>query len=576
MLVKFISVLMSMVISVTSFAVSSLSSFIDTAAQMLFGVPYTSEAVEADFFNEINDEDITEMDEVSGFVKNKIVVFLDENMKFSQKVDFFASCKGLLIGWCTPADLYVLKYPSMTYETVMAECAELDAKDGVALAMPVFAEKVEENETPNDDFGFEFSKIEWDEFVPRGRNWWLEAIDARQAWDYSESFSTVNIGIVDSGFQLDHPELEGKIRFPNKKQAKRNNAGTHGTHVAGIIAAEKNNQIGISGICSNSELVCVDWSPEGLQFWNTSLAIIFGFSAVVKAGAKAVNFSLGISSGIMGNKAPWVNRVLGVKAITLAMASLLNKGYDFVAVQSAGNGNAFGVPIDSINNGHFSSVKESNIFTGFTGIEKSEILDRIIVVAAAKSNNDGTFMQTDYTNVGPYVSIAAPGDEIYSCDINSGYCYLSGTSMAAPVVTAVASLVWSVNPAFSGSDVKEIVCTSTDKVAEVNQSVAYLDGLETMEYPMVNAKLAVEEAIKRTDSTVGALEGVVENESAAAVEFRGKTYTVLSDGSFSFVAPENEGMLNILDESGNVLSSIETAIVAGETVNINEKEEILL
>ncbi|MBQ4627119.1 MAG: S8 family serine peptidase [Clostridia bacterium] len=575
MLIKFVSVLMSIVISVTGFAMSSFSSFIDTAAQMLFGVPYTSEAVEAEFFNEIDDGDITEMDEVSGFVKNKLIVFLDESMKFSQKVEFFAGCKGLLVGWCTPADLYVLRYPAMTYEELMAECAALDLKDGVALAMPVFAEKTDENETPDDDFGFEFSDIEWDENLPGGRNWWLEAINARQAWDYSDRFSTVNIGVVDSGFELDHPELEGKISFPNEKQAKRNNEGTHGTHVAGIIAAEKNNKTGISGICSNSKLICVDWSPEGLQLWNTSLAVLFGFSAVVKAGAKAVNFSMGISSGIIGTRAPWANRVLGVKALTLSMASLLKKGYDFVAIQSAGNGNTFGLPIDSINNGHFSSVTESNIFTGFTGVEKSEILDRIIIVAAAKNDGDGTFTQTDYTNVGSHVSIAAPGDDIYSCDVNSDYCYLSGTSMAAPVVTAVASLVWSVNPNFSGAEVKKIVCTSTDKIAQINYSIAYLDGIETMDYPMVNAKLAVEEAIKLTDSTVGTLEGNVYADGAAAVEFGEKRYTVLPDGSFSFVAPEGEGTLNVLDNSGNVIASIEAEIIAGETVNINKTEETL-
>ena len=190
--------------------------------------------------------------------------------------------------------------------------------------------------------------------------------------------------------------------------------------------------------------------------------------------------------------------------------------------------------------------------------------------AQSSDNGDGTFTQSDYTNVGQNVSIAAPGDEIYSCDINSDYCYLTGTSMAAPVVTAVASLVWSVNPSFNGKEVKEIVCTSTDKIAEINKSVAYLDGIQTMDYPMVNAKLAVEEAIKRTDSTVGTLTGVVENEGAVTVEFNEKQYTILSDGSFSFVAPESEGALNVLDESGNVLRSIETAIIAGETTNINE------
>lgn len=570
MLIKFVSVLLSMVISFTSFTVSSLSNLIDTAAQMLYGVPYTSYAVETEFFNDIDDTDVVEMDEASGFIKDKIVVFLDDSIKFSDKVEFFAGCKGILVGWCTPADLYVLRYPAMTYEKVMQECERLDSCEGVTLAMPVFAEKTDENGTPNDNFGFEFSDVVWDETAPSEHNWWLEAIDARQAWDYSESFSKVNIGVVDSGFQLNHPELEGKIRFPNEKQAKRNNKNLHGTHVAGIIAAERDNNEGIAGICSNSQLICVDWSPEGLQLWNTSLAVLFGFSAVVKAGAKAVNFSMGISSGIMGTRAPWANRVLGVKAVTLVMASLLKKGYDFVAVQSAGNGNSFGTPIDSINNGHFSGVNESNIFTGATGVSKSDILDRIIVVAAAKNNGDGTFTQTEFTNVGPNVSIAAPGEGIYSLGANSDYCSLSGTSMAAPMVTAVASLVWSVNPSFSGKEVKEIVCTSTDKIASVNPSVAYPDGIETMDYPMVNAKLAVEEAMKRTDSSVGTIEGIVEN--AATVEFGGKMYTVIPDGSFSFVASEGEGVLTAYDADGNIVSTFETAITAGETTNINETE----
>ena len=255
------------------------------------------------------------------------------------------------------------------------------------------------------------------------------------------------------------------------------------------------------------------------------------------------------------------------------MSSLLNKGYDFVAVQAAGNGNVLGYPIDASNNGHFSSVNENNIFTGFNKLDKSEILDRIIVVGAAENNGDGTYRQSFFSNVGPAISVSAPGNEIYSLDMNSDYCTLTGTSMATPMVTAVASLVWSVNPDFKGPEIKEIVCTATDKIAAVNTEAAYFDDLELMDYPMVNAKLAVEEAIKRTDSTVGTLEGIVSDEGANAVEFNGKQYTVLSDGSFSFVAPEAEGLLNVLDASGNIIRGINTSIFAGETTEITGEVE---
>ena len=145
--------------------------------------------------------------------------------------------------------------------------------------------------------------------------------------------------------------------------------------------------------------------------------------------------------------------------------------------------------------------------------------------------------------------------------------------MATPMVTAVASLVWSVNPEFKGTEVKEIVCTATDKIAAINTEAAYFDELELCDYPLVNAKLAVEEAIKRTDASVGTLEGIISDEGVYAVEFNEKQYTVLPDGSFSFVAPEGEGTLNILDGNGNIIRSTEAAIFAGETTEIAEEVE---
>ena len=243
MLIKILSLFMSAVISLTSFIYTSFSSFIDTLSEAIYGIPYTFEAIKSDFFNEMSDNDVVQVDEVSGFVKNKIAVFLDEDMPFADKVNFFAECRGILVGWCTPADLYVLKYPAMSYEEIVEECKNLSENEGVALSMPVYASKTTANYTPDDGFG---EMTEWNEIAPQGNNWWLEAIDARQAWDYEDYFSETDIGVVDSGFDGGHPELQGKIYFPNVKQLNRNYPSSHGTHVAGIIAAEKNNSLGIA------------------------------------------------------------------------------------------------------------------------------------------------------------------------------------------------------------------------------------------------------------------------------------------------------------------------------------------
>lgn len=558
---KIISFIMAIIMSATGFITSSVSNIIDAVSVSFFGIPYTNEAVESEFFNDIDDGDVVELEEDSGFIKDKIAVFVDSDMSFLKKIKFFKECGGVVAGWCTPADLYVISYPSMNYDQALERCKELNSVRGVELAIPVMINKTVLNVTPDDDFGSTYDEPnEWDELNPAGNNWWLEAINARQAWDYSDYFSKINVGVLDSGFETTHSDLSGKISFPDAIQPIINIPHYHGTHVAGVIGANHNGS-GIAGICDNSNLICVDWTPDGLQFWITDIAIFFGFSTLVKAGAKVVNLSLGTSGSKGSNSSDMFERVFGAAATSYMMASLLSKGYDFVVVQSAGNGDSLGDPVNAENNGHFCVLSEENLYVGSNNVSAQDILDRIIVVSSISNNGDGTYTQSDFSNVGSTVSIAAPGDEIYSCVNGGDYEEFSGTSMAAPMVTGVASLVWSVNPSFTGAQVKEIVCTSTDKVAAINYDVKYFyDDVELMEYPVVNAKLAVEEAIKRTVSAVGTASGNA-GADAETIVYGGKSYTVYSDGSYSFVAPAGSGTAETYDSNGNLINTFELTVI---------------
>lgn len=91
---------------------------------------------------------------------------------------------------------------------------------------------------------------------PGGNDWWAEAIGAYTAWKYSDMLQQYEpVGILDAGFYTDHDEFayeddSGKITLIDN-----NKPNSHGTHVAGIIAAN-NNYIGIRGIANHSELVC--------------------------------------------------------------------------------------------------------------------------------------------------------------------------------------------------------------------------------------------------------------------------------------------------------------------------------
>lgn len=577
MLNNIIAFLMSIVISLTGTLYGTLNSLIGAVYSAINGIPYAVQAIKDDFLGDIGSDDIGLIDSETGYVKNTLAVFLDGDMSFKEKSEVLGNCGGAVIGWCTPIELYVIKTASTSHEQALSESERIDALDGVALAMPLYLSKIAEQTTPNDPFDYAAEEdfmaetpVVWNELSPNGRNWWLEAIDARQAWDYEAYYQPVSIGVLDSGFDLEHPELEGKISFPNAKRERKNRPSDHGCHVAGIIAAERNNATGISGICDHADLICVDWNPDtsSLQFWFTEIAIYFGFTELVQAGAKVINMSLGISASVRMSKASLYDRTIKPRAMSLTMASLLDKGYDFLVVQSAGNGNEWGEPIDSSNNGHFTAITDKNVYTGKYDIPAEEILERIIAVSAAVNDGGGDFVQASYSNVGPYIDIAAPGSMVYSCGdpAISDYTYKSGTSMSAPCVTGIAGLVWSINPDFTGKEVKEILVTATDSVATVNKDKEYQFNVQTMDYPMVNAKLAVEEAIKRTDSTVGTVSGKLPARTAETVEFGGVEYTVLTDGSFSFVSKEGSGTAVVRNGKGEEIGSFELTVTAGETI----------
>ena len=334
--------------------------------------------------------------------------------------------------------------------------------------------------------------------------------------------------------------------------------------------AQKSTNTGISDwITSASKLSFVKCNAA--IFLPRFLAIFFGFSECVKAGAKVVNLSLGTSSSRTDDSDNFIDNTFTPAAVSLMMASLISKGYDFIAVQSAGNGDFYGDPIDARHNGHFCSVNESNVYTGLYNVSKSEILDRIIVVTAAENLGNEMYMQPDYSNIGPNVDIAAPGESIYSCSVNSFYTYLSGTSMAAPVVTGVASLVWSVNPSLTGPQVKDIVCSSTDSIARYNDRAGYYD-TELTDYPMVNARLAVEEALLRTNNNWGRVTGSVIN--ASVISYNGNEYTVDGNGEFSFVAPEGSGRAIVYDYNGDEVGYMDIIVTAGETTENSELIDI--
>ncbi|MBQ9553295.1 MAG: S8 family serine peptidase [Clostridia bacterium] len=538
--------LISLLLALTT----ALSGFCSNAAGALrsFGLQiglYTDES--GAFLTELDDKEVSQFDDNTGYLKNTLLVFFDETANLFDRVSILGKANAVAVGSLRAARLYVLRTAGCNYEQLAQKAEQLTALPGVALASVCPARRIEPQATPNDPFAADSSlyRVDWTERYPSGNNWNMEAIDARRAWGYDAYYNEINVGIVDAGFQTDHPDLEGLISFPSARLARRNNADDHGDHVAGIIAAKGNNGVGVCGLCQHCELTCVDWSKEEGQSWLNDVAIFFGFGHAVKGGAKVINFSVGATGSIKSEEYEYPKIYIALDAMLYScyMSALLFNGYDFICVQSAGNGNEDGYAVDALQNTLFCSITKNNAFTPFFGVSAQSLMDRIIIVGSARLES-GAYYQASSSNVGDQVNICAPGVNIFSCITEDGYGYMSGTSMAAPHVTAIAAMVWSVNPKLTAGEVKKIVCSSTKDTVQIAKT-RYFEDLNYKEYPMVNAALSVETALKTIggvsvtlpftadpDSTV-----VLTDEQGRTFEFeadkQGKVSVVLLPGAYT-------------------------------------------
>lgn len=467
-----------------------------------------------DVFYEPEEESISALEDSTTYINDAITVFFSDDATLLDKKKVVKAIDGEIVGKVDFMNEYEIKIERSDFYEINNLCDELMENDKVEFASCSLAEKITPDYVPNDPWNL----TDWDDDALDRRslysNWWIKATDTDKAWDYDEYFSDIDVGIVDTGFDPTHEDLEGKIVFPNEFFEKNNAPSYHGNHVAGIIGATQDNEKGLTGIVRDGKLVCIDWeaNEEQGQKWNNSARIMTGFVNAVRAGAKVVNFSLG-SSGTIKNG---IDRLQIVKDTqgkfnSYYIAKMLQRGYDFICCQSAGNGvyknDKFAYAVDASNNGTFCPITVDNAVKTVKGVTPQEIVDRIIIVAAAKFTGFNTYEQADFSNGGSQVSICAPGYDIYSTyykgdgkDYNyCSYAYLNGTSMAAPIVTGIASLVWSVNPSFTGAQVKHFVCDEENTKYEVADSSSELH-LPTGTMRMVNAQLAVEAAIKECEN----------------------------------------------------------------------------
>ena len=210
---------------------------------------------------------------------------------------------------------------------------------------------------------------------------------------------------------------------PDKEEAR------HGTHVAGIVAQVRNNNIGGDGIANNVQILTVRAVPDGDEY---DKDIALGIRYAVDNGAKVINGSFGKA---FSPQKQWV-----YDAIKYAEKK------DVLIVHAAGNDAK-----DIDYNDNFPNDSDDKI---------TEFVDNFITVGALNFEN-GEKVVARFSNIGKInVDVFAPGVKIYATTPKNTYSFLQGTSMASPNVAGVAALIRSYYPKLTAKQVKHILMDS--------------------------------------------------------------------------------------------------------------------
>ena len=217
---------------------------------------------------------------------------------------------------------------------------------------------------------------------------------------------------------------------------------SHGTHVSGIIAAKRNNGIGINGAADNVKIMAIRNTPNGDEY---DKDVALGVYYAVNNGAKVINMSFGKGFSDHSN---WVKDAIAYAA-----------KHDVLIVAAAGN--------NGENNDFVKNYPNDQEGIG------EEVSDNFISVGASTSDYSSDLI-AGFSNYGKSsVDVFAPGTRIYSSYPNNKYEFAQGTSMAAPLVSGIAALLFSQYPKLSASEVKKIIMVSG---LPIKKEVALEDG----------------------------------------------------------------------------------------------------
>jgi len=350
--------------------------------------------------------------------------------------------------------------------------------------------------------------------------WNMVTVQAPQAWEVTTGSSSIIIAILDTGVDLDHPDLANKIvgNINFSANATADDVFGHGTHVAGIAAAITNNGIGVAGLGYSSSIMNIKvLGDDGMGYWSW---IAQGIIWAADNGANVINLSLGDSSTS--------------STVEDAINYAWNMGV--VVIAAAGNNG---------NSNPFYPAYYSNC----------------IAVAATDAND----VLSPWSNRGDWVDVAAPGVSIYSTLKDSGYGYKGGTSMASPHVAGLVALAFTTVSDTNGDgklndEVRSRIETTCDDI-----------GVSGIGYGRINAAQAVDGGLVLPGKISGHVTDAEDGSPIADVAVSDGSRTALTGvlGTYTIDNVPPGSYQVVASKEGYEGSPLTVTVVSGDTAVAN-------
>ena len=507
----------------------------ESSAEPASGAEAVLAQADADEAQRAAEERATDVDEL-GYVPGEIVVIYEEDASVLERADVAAAIGTEREPEPAPFDsgdaAVVDIADEITVDTAVEAAA---AEDAVKYAFPNYVAKSFDEPAPSVQSSAPSPLATGDELA--SQQWYLSAVKAPEAWSLlaasGRSVEPVKVAVLDTGASISHSDLQGpldmsrsgevvwadmktgKVSFkPLRGDGYLNGTNempfysTHGTHVAGIIAAKAGNG-GVLGVASGGSTAlankivsiaaidifsCIGENNDGTKFSSaTVLDILYGLAKARDMGCSVVNMSLGF----------YTDDETCIAALNEKTSELDEQGV--VQVCAAGNDHTAAKSYPAACDATLSVISLS---------KRGSIPSNSSTYSMKTWESADGYMRSWFSNYGDWCDIAAPGENIYSTGVlegtlKDGYLSMSGTSMASPVVAAAAALVQAADPDLSAAEVKDVLCRTA-----ADLHTAGKDGESG--WGLVNAEAAVKAALPPSQSEVPGVEPDVPEEEPPA------------------------------------------------------------